>query len=82
MTMRSSRSSDRTVHASISGAEIVRYDRAGKWYLEPTIGRRQHITLREAALKARYWEQNVAGAIFFGRSGGSAFDRIAGGDRS
>ena len=28
--------SDRTVHVSYPGMEIVRYDRAGKWYLEPT----------------------------------------------
>jgi hypothetical protein len=30
---------DRVVHTSYSGMEIVRYDRAGKWYFEPTDSR-------------------------------------------
>lgn len=36
---------DRTVHATLhdQDAEVVRYDRAGKWYLEP----------REAELRRR-----------------------------
>lgn len=41
--------SNRQIHAVMAdGSEIVRYDRAGKWYLERRDGHK-HITLREAA---------------------------------
>lgn len=63
--------SDRTVHAIVPGGEIVRYDRAGKWYLEFTDGRaRKPLSLRAAA--------ELAGAhdaqALLGRPGGLRFD--------
>jgi hypothetical protein len=43
---------DRTVHAvTREGAEVVRYDRAGKWYIEWPAGTRiprKHIGINEA----------------------------------
>jgi len=72
-------SSDRTVHASYDGMEIVRYDRAGKWYLEPTDPtlRRQHVTVDAAARAARWGRANANGTTTFGLHGGSTFDRLA-----
>ena len=68
---------DRTVHASYPGMEIVRYDRAGKWYLEPTDPRlkRQHVTIKQAVGSA-LWALGNGGQVFFGRSGGSRFDTL------
>jgi hypothetical protein len=65
---------DRTVHASYSGMEIVRYDRAGKWYLEPTdptLQRRQ-VSIDQAVAAARLASE---GNVFLGRPGGTAFDK-------
>jgi len=64
--------SDRTIHGrSQSGGEIVRYERAGKWYIE--YGNPPHrlpITVGDAALFA-----TVKGAeAYLGRPGGSQFD--------
>jgi len=63
---------DRTVHASYPGMEIVRYDKAGKWYAEPTSGgQRDHLNIQEAVYLAI-----AQGAQWFpGRQGGLAFDR-------
>jgi hypothetical protein len=68
---------DRTVHARYPNMEIVRYDRAGKWYLEPTISRakRQRITLADAVAQAAWAQRHHRGEIFFGRPGGMSFDR-------
>lgn len=66
--------SDRTVHASYSGAEVVRYDRAGKWWLEYDNGARERLTLADAAHHA-LWAMKHGGAVFAGRPGGAAFDR-------
>lgn len=66
--------SDRTVHATLAnGDEIVRYDRAGKWYIEYAAnweGRgRKPLTLAAAASLA------AGNARWYsGRSGGSQFD--------
>lgn len=64
---------DRRVHARTSdGAEIVRYDRAGKWYLEPTDGtRRRQLTLAEAIDLATQPDSTT----FLRLPGGGAFDR-------
>jgi hypothetical protein len=72
--------SDRTVHASYSNMEIVRYDRSGKWYLEPTIPglRRQHVTVAQAASSAKYGLA-IGGSFTPGLSGGKAFDRLVAG---
>lgn len=60
---------DRVVHGHDSeGAEIVRYDRAGKWYIEPKGGKRRKVTLDEAAHAA------VAGTTSGNRYGGARFD--------
>lgn len=70
--------SDRTVHAvSADGIEVVRYDRAGKWYLEPPshlLLPRQHVTIAEAVRFARWCADN-GGRVFLRRAGGTAFDR-------
>lgn len=49
------------------GAEIVRYDRAGKWYVEPKGGKRRHVKIAEAVQLA------FAGRVLDGRYGGSRF---------
>lgn len=72
--------SDRTVHARYPGMEIVRYDRAGKWYFEPLDSSlpRQKVTVKQAA-DAAIWARGYynAGAIIFPRlHGGSTFDRL------
>lgn len=67
---------DRIVHARYSGMEIVRYGRAGKWYLEPdhpTL-KRQAVSMTDAAKQA-VWALANGGEVFFGRPGGMAFDR-------
>ena len=62
--------SDRTVHAKLAnGDHIVRYNRAGKWYIEHAEGGRRALTVHEAAghaARAAEW--------FPGRPGGQSFD--------
>jgi hypothetical protein len=65
---------DRTVHASNHEAEIVRYDRAGKWYIEYRDGDRRRISLRQAAKFACLLYVRD-GVILTGKPGGRAFDR-------
>lgn len=70
------RMSDRTVHAHYPGMEIVRYDRAGKWYLEPTEARllsAQQVTL-DGAVRAALWGVENGGEVFMWKPGGGAFD--------
>lgn len=64
--------SDRTVHAENEACEIVRYDRAGKWYIEPRNGERRHVGVRQAAVSAAMARDMT---IHRGRRGGAAFDR-------
>lgn len=68
---------DRTVHASAPGMELVRYDRSGKWYLEPTIAGlpRQHVTI-SAAVDWAMWAWQNGGSPHIGRRGGSRFDAL------
>lgn len=56
--------------------ELVRYDRAGKWYIEPTEPRlpRQRVTLDEAVEEAACWWSN-GGSPVCGVPGGSTFER-------
>lgn len=70
--------SDRRVHASYDDMEIVRYNRAGKWYLEPTIPGlpRQRVSVRVAALSAVWGVMNANGDIRLGLPGGQTFDRM------
>jgi hypothetical protein len=61
---------DRRVHAVLAnGWEIVRYDRAGKWFREQD-GKRSAITFREAVNYARL----AGGRVFYGVPGGKRFD--------
>lgn len=63
--------SDRTVHGiSQTGGEIVRYDRAGKWYVEYPGEGRIPITVGDAALFATA----ERGTFFLGKPGGQQFD--------
>ena len=68
---------DRQVHALLDDEQIVRYDRAGKWYIEfsPPRGRSaRHVTVREAARRAVEMKEQ-GGTIFTDRPGGGSFDR-------
>lgn len=69
--------SDRTVHAtihaeSVGDVEVVRYDRAGKWWLEFPGGQRERVTLEGAAFHAGGCLPTVD--VHFGLPGGSRFD--------
>lgn len=72
---------DRTVHAvSLDGEEqFVRYDRAGKWWIEfkpPRLRPARQVSLGEAVERAAWLEENGVGLVpFYGKSGGRAFDR-------
>lgn len=62
---------DRTVHAqATNGDELVRYDRAGKWFLEWSGGRRRVLFAEAVALASRPGMQ-----VHLGKPGGAAFDR-------
>lgn len=69
---------DRTVHAAYDGIEVVRYDRAGKWYLEPTDPtlKRQQVSIADAVAAARWGKRYANGQIHLGRCGGSRFDSL------
>lgn len=62
---------DRRVHASNEdGREVVRYDRAGKYYLEHAQLRRRLLTLSEAVAKAG----EPGWIVYLDLPGGGAFD--------
>jgi len=62
---------DRTIHAvTEDGREIVRYNRAGKWWAEAPPDYRQRLSLREAARLATL----RGSAVRLGLAGGSQFD--------
>lgn len=62
--------------------EAVRYDRAGRWYLEwkATDGsaKRQRVTLPELAKGVREALAKGTVEVFVGKPGGGAFDRKVG----
>lgn len=63
--------SDRTVHAVlVDGSEVVRYDRAGKWFSERDDLRPVKLTLASAVRLA----SQVGARAYLGRSGGRRFD--------
>lgn len=68
---------DRRVHAEWQGTELVRYDRAGKWWVEQASGAHWHVGIADAVLIAKEWKRN-GGNVFHGLPGGSAFDRMVG----
>ena len=65
---------DRTVHAQGRGFEVVRYNRAGRWYVEGSKDRRQ-ANLDQAVREAVHLAASVGGAVRLRQPGGSAFDR-------
>ena len=69
---------DRTVHAHYTGMEIVRYDRAGKWFLEPLDSRlpRQRVSVQQAVRSAVWGVENAGGEVFLRKFGGNTFDRL------
>ena len=70
-------SADRTVHARIGEQEIVRYDRAGKWWVEyspPRMRSARRVTLAEAVRLAREGLESGEGQVFLRKPGGGAFD--------
>lgn len=71
---------DRTVHAEYQDMEIVRYDRAGKWYLEPTIPglKRQNVSIKKAVASAKWGIENANGVWHMRRPGGARFDFLMG----
>ena len=77
-------SEDRTIHAEIPGyVEVVRYDRRGKWYIEPvTPGLpRQQVSVKEAAeYVTSGWEKAERRKFihYKGLPGGKQFDRLVG----
>ncbi len=71
---------DRRVHAWGQSGEVVRYDKAGKWYWEPkqTVSGhppRVKLTLQEAVDKGMWCWYDDAGTVCLDRPGGGAFDR-------
>ena len=66
--------SDRTVHAEHDGQQIVRYDRAGKWYVEQEnagLVAARRIAVNTAARLAASWPDH---AVRLGLPGGRTFD--------
>ncbi|KQO98751.1 hypothetical protein [Leifsonia sp. Leaf264] len=61
---------DRTVYAVLNGVEVVRYDRASKWYAENSDGTRKLIPIAQAV------EMAVEAATTDGSH--VAFDRLGG----
>lgn len=67
---------DRTVHAESDVLEVVRYDRAGKWYLEQkNSDNRQYATLRQA-VRAAKWCRRSGGSVYLDLPGGGRFDAM------
>lgn len=68
---------DRTVYAECEGFEVVRYNRAGKWYVEPKNPERPatHVGVAEAADRA-YACAVLGGKVHVGLPGGRAFDLL------
>lgn len=68
--------SDRRVHATGTYIEVVRYDRAGKWYIEDRHrGGRERVSLALAVQIARSLRK-AGGKVHLGLPGGGAFDRL------
>ncbi|BDZ52673.1 hypothetical protein GCM10025867_49140 (plasmid) [Frondihabitans sucicola] len=69
---------ERVVHAALSdGGEIVRYDKAGAWYVEWPPGggkKRRKLKLSEAVALAVEAHDSKGGFVALGRYGGTRFD--------
>lgn len=67
---------DRRVHASFPGLEeVVRYERAGAWYIELAAGRRKRVSVAEAAARAAELA-SMGGSVHLGLPGGQKFDLL------
>jgi hypothetical protein len=68
---------DRIVHASNDQVEVVRYDKAGKWYIEPLDRSlpRQAVSVKDAAKHAVWLWYQGNGTVHFDRPGGAIFNR-------
>lgn len=67
---------DRSVHARLAdGSEVVRYDRAGKYFLESPDGSRERITLGKAVQHA-FTARDNDGRVFLDQPGGQSFDAL------
>ena len=64
---------DRTVHARGKVAEVVRYERAGEWYIETVDGRRR---TRVPVQRAAEYAAVACSEVYRGIPGGSVFDRL------
>lgn len=69
---------DRRVHAANHHTEVVRYDRAGKWYIEPRDRSlpRQRVTVGDAVRHALWLYEHDGGMLKQGVPGGGTFDRL------
>lgn len=67
----------RRVHAFGDSGEIVRYDRAGKWFFESKakLISYRRLTIDEAVEKAIWLWYEDNGSVNFDLPGGSSFDR-------
>ena len=70
--------SDRTVHAFGDTAEVVRYDRSGKWWIESKVGLvpARQVPIREAVGKAIWLWYHDHGSVNFDRPGGHRFNQL------
>jgi hypothetical protein len=68
---------DRIVHArnTVDRVDLVRYDRAGKWYLEPYLPGlpRQLVTLKQAVDYALWLISEDRGWVNYDKPGGQTF---------
>lgn len=69
---------DRKIHASTSDMELVRYNKMGKWYIEPKDKSlpRQHVNMDQAVQVALWWKNNADGEVFLKLPGGTRFDQL------
>jgi hypothetical protein len=79
---------DRTVHAEMGREQVVRYERAGKWYIEFILqqdglgnqslkfaNKGKKVTADQAALRAVQMERD-GGKLYLRMPGGNTFDRL------
>ncbi len=66
---------DRQVHAEGQGYQVVRYDRAGKWWVEGVDGSRRQVRLDQAVREAVHITQGGRRGLYLRVGGGGAFDR-------
>jgi hypothetical protein len=70
--------SDRTVYARAHRFEIVRYARAGQWWIEyepQMLVPASHVGVHTAAYEAACLLREGTGTVFMGLPGGRVFDR-------